>query len=664
MIERGELALGVLALCLVSRLAPGDLRGVAVGFSLLVLPVATRLGGRWPRVPVQRSGALLVAIALCSLALQAPELWLQTALASLLVIGAGLRLRTLDRIAAALALGLGVLAPAIAGALLAAVSAGGRRLLLGELGDWSVDFGSGLRFAQWLAAAVAIACVWPPSGALRGAGWVAMALLVALLSLRVSWLATTISVRTDAMIWSEPPLLLNLLKLRAGEVFYGPMTRLNTYSYSPTLEHLQYALLRPVGLELSLRAHRALGIIWQVLATSCWLAALEPWLKVPGRVWLALWLAALGLSFSSLLAPHLHPDHLLMLCLGAGFWLVTRDGRPSRLEVFLLVTVPVAATMVKLTGAGVGLGLGLAYAWDRDWRRLAWLAPAGVLALSTIWIFDATLGHFSDYAIRLQASHPWDMDRALSVWKTAPVLLFSSALLACAWRWREAPRAPATRCGRRAALLTGGIGLTSLAAYAKHGGRDNSLLPFTLGGALVLLLALCEEPRRADPARHAAAPLVVTLSAMLALILPPSAPLVGAPRARLDAMHETATAWLVRSARAKQRVFSSSTAAYVSAGLRTVPDASLATISELALAGRPEVGIFERDVRERRYDGLLLSAAALRQNPTIERLLSSLQRNYRVVAPAERRGAWPDGVAGYVIVERRAAFSSGAPAVR
>jgi hypothetical protein len=664
MIERGELALGLLALCLVSRVAPGDLRGITVGLSLLALPLASRLGPRFPQVPVQRLGALLVAVALCSLALQAPAIWLQTGLATLLVVSAGLRLRALEGNAAGLALGLGVLAPAVAGGLFAAVSAIARRLLLGELGDWSVDFGSGLRFAQWLAAAVAICCVWRPSGALRGAGWLAMTLLVALLIMRVSWLATTISVQTDAMIWSEPPLLLNLLKLRAGEVFYGPMTRLNTYSYSPTLEHLQYALLRPVGLELSLRAHRALGIIWQVLATSCWLGALKPWLKAPRSVWLALWLAALGLTFSSLLAPHLHPDHLLMLCLSAGFWLVTRDGRPSRLEVLLLVTVPVAATMVKLTGAGVGLGLGLAYAWERDWRRLAWLAPAGALALSTIWIFDATLGHFSDYAIWLQASHPWDIDRALSIWKTAPVLLFSSALLACGWRWREARDAPATRCAMRAALLTCGIGLTSLAAYAKHGGRDNSLLPLTLGGALVLLLALCEERQRADPARHAAAPLLATLSATLALILPLSAPLVGEPRARLDAMHETATAWLARSARAKQRVFTSSTAAYLSAGLRAVPDASLATISELALAGRPEVGIFERDVRERRYDGLLLSASALRQNPTIERLLSSLQRDYRIVAPPERRGSWPRGAAGYVIVERRAAFSSGAPAVR
>jgi hypothetical protein len=663
-IERGELALGLLALCLLSRVAPGDLRGVAAGFSLLALPLASRLSELFSRVPVQRLGALLVAVALCCLALQSPEIWLQTGLASLLVIGAGLRLRALDRSAAGLALGVGVLAPAVAGVLFAAVSAGGRRLLVGELGDWSVNFASGLRFAQWLAAAVAVACMWRPSESLRGAGWLAMALLVSLLVMRVGWLLTTISVRTDALIWSEPPLLLNLLKLHAGEVFYGPMTRLNSYSYSPALEHLQYALLRPVGLELSLRAHRALGALWQVLAASCWLAALGPWLKLRLGARLGLWLAALGLTFSSLLAPHLHPDHLLMLCLCAGFWLVARERRPSRLELVLLVAVPVAATMVKLTGAGVGLGLALAYAWERDWRRLGWLALSGALALSTIWVFDATLGHFSDYAIRLQASHPWDEQRALSVWKTPPVLLFSSALLVWGWRWREAPRAPATRCALRAALLTFGIGLTSLAAYAKHGGRDNSLLPFTLGGALVLLVSIGGESRHGAPAAHAATSLVVTLAATLALILPLSVPLVGEPRARIDAMHETATAWLVRSARAKQRVFSSSTAAYLSAGLRTVPDASLATISELALAGRPEVGIFERDVRERRYDGLLLPAAALRQNPTIERLLSSLQRNYRVVAPAERRGAWPDGIAGYVIVERRAAFSAGAPAVR
>jgi hypothetical protein len=658
---RWDLALAWLALCVVGQLVPADARGVVAAISLLALPLAARAASSWQRPRIQLLGGLLAAVTLCWLALQTPELWLQTGLATLVVIGNGVSSRAIEPRAAALGLGLGLLAPAAAGALIAGLSPSGRSLLRGELGEWPLDFSSAQHFAQWAAVAVALACTWRRPAAGRGLAWLATALLVGLLGLRLSWLTTTLSLPTDALIWSEPPLLLNLLKLRAGELFYGPMTRLNSYSYSPALEHLQYALLRPLGLELSLRAHRGLGVLWQIIAALGWLAALGRWLKAPRGVWLALALTALGLMFSSLLAPHLHPDHLLMLSLAAAFWLVSRDGPASPAS---LVAVPIVATMIKLTGAGIGLGLALAYAWERDLRRLSLLALAGALAVSTIWLFDASLGHFSDYAIRLQASHPWDMDRALSVWKTPPLLLFWLAALACGWRWREAPGAPAVRSACRVMLLTSGFGLTSFAAYAKHGGRDNSLLPFTLGAALALLLALgAGEPSAPDASPRPSATLA-TLAAALALILPSDPPLIGQRRARLVAMHETATAWLAASAREKKRVFTSSTAAYLSAGLRAVPDASLATISELALAGRPEVASFEQDVRASRYDGLLLSAAALRQNPTLQRLLPSLQQNYRVVAPAELAGAWPAGLAGYAIVERRAALSSAVPAVR
>jgi hypothetical protein len=110
-------------------------------------------------------------------------------------------------------------------------------------------------------------------------------------------------------------------------------------------------------------------------------------------------------------------------------------------------------------------------------------------------------------------------------------------------------------------------------------------------------------------------------------------------------------------------VFSASTAAYLSAGLRSLPDASLATISELALARRPEALLFEQRVRQGYYDGLMLSATSLQQNPTLQRLVPSLHEDYAVVAPPELAGAWPSGLRGYVIVERRAAFSTPSRAV-
>jgi hypothetical protein len=206
----------------------------------------------------------------------------------------------------------------------------------------------------------------------------------------------------------------------------------------------------------------------------------------------------------------------------------------------------------------------------------------------------------------------------------------------------------------RVALLTVGIGLTSLLAYAKQGGRDNSLLPFTLGGALALLLALADGPDAATAAGGSLrGPLYPLLAALLALVTPLRPPLLGNTRAELAGMHDTSVAWLRQSALAHRHVFSASTAAYLDAGWQSIPDTSLATISELALARRPEVGLFDTRVRDGYYDSLFLSASSLRVNPTLVGLLPTLQQNYVVVAPVELAGAWPSGLNGYVIVERR-----------
>lgn len=647
----------VLGLCALRQVLPPDWRGALVLGALLPLPLAAPCAERWPARPWALAGALLSALSLGALALHSPELWLQTSLAAALVLGAGVAQRGLRARPVAFVLSLGVLAPLLLGALIAAASASGRALLKGELGDWQLGFASLARSAHWLAFALALlyACVPAPLG--RPARWpsaLALAALLLVLAPRLAWLATTLTLPTDLLIWSEPPLLLNLWKIREKAVFYGPFAELNSYSYSPLLEHLQYWLLRPLGLELSLRAHRSLGVLWQLLAAACLLATLARFLRPGRRAAWALAAACAGLLFTTLLAPHLHPDHLLMLSLSAAIWLVAGAERPAGARLWLLVALPVLATMVKLTGAGIGLGLVLVYLRERDWRSLAWLALAGALALATVPLFDATLGNFSAYAVRLQASHPIDVARALSVGTTAPLACFFVAALSCVLCWRQASPDPAPRAALRVLLLTVGIGVTSLAAYAKHGGRDNSLLPFTLGGSVALLLAL-SPPEGADRAAAAVTrgALFPALAALLAIITPFAPPVLGERRAELSRMHQTIVAWLRRSAAENQRVFAMSTAAYLDAGWRRIPNASLETLAELSLAKRPEVALFEARVQNGDYDALQLSASSLRLTDVCVRLLPTLERDYVVVGPPELGGAWPRGVGGYVIAERR-----------
>jgi hypothetical protein len=658
-----ELALALLALCLLRELLPPDLSGALVLVSLAAPQLFARLAERWPRRSLELVGGACSAVALGGLALLSPEVWLQASLSAALVIGGGVVVRVIRVRTGALALGVGLLAPLTTAVIIGSISPSAKTLLLGALGDWQLDFGLLKRLAQWLALSVAVLFSMKLPRVSQKVRWLAAlagVVIALVLAVRVAWLITVLSLPTDLMIWSEPPLLLNLLKLHAGEVFYGPPARLNSYSYSPALEHLQYALLRPLGLELSLRAHRALGVLWQVTAALCLALAVGRRLGITRSARWLLPAACMSLLLSSLLAPHLHPDHLLMLCLAGSFWLLTCERRPAH-GLWLLVLLPPLATMVKLTGAGVGVGLVLVYAWERDVRCLALLGLAAVLALGTIGLFDATLGNFSDYAIRLQAAHAVEVDRLLGVWATPPLLLFWVALLVCGLRSRAAPGASSVRAAQRTILLTLGIGLTSLVAYAKHGGRDNSLLPFTLGGMLALLLALADAaPHEPSRDRSSSLWLYPVLAASLALVTPFAAPVLGAPRAELLQMHATAVEWLAKSAREKQRVMTASTAAHIAAGLRHVPDTSLATISELALAGRPEVAAFKQRVRRADYDSLLLPASSLYGNPTIKALLPSLQERYVVVAPRELAGAWPSGLGGYVILSRRAP-NAGAP---
>lgn len=660
-LARPQLALGLLALCLLRQLVPTDMEACLALLGLMAPVHAALLRARLPSVPVELLGAAAGGLALCGLTLRSLELGLQAGTTAVLVTCGALALGLLTRRAAAMVLGLGFLAPLALALLIAIVSPGGRLLLLGSLPDGRFGFGALQLFAQWLALALAVlGSVAPlapePRQVLRLLNASALAASMAVLLPRAIWLVSLLTVPTDMLIWSEPPLLLNLWKMREGAVFYGPFSGLTSYSYSPALEHMQYWLLRPFGLELSLWAHRGLGVVWQILAALCLSAGLARYCGRGRVLQAALALSCLACLFSSILAPHLHPDHLLMLCLSGAFWLVMREDQTepsSRFRLGLLVLLPVVATGVKLTGAGIGLGLVLVYLWQRDFRRIALLAVSGVLALSTIWLFDSTLGNFSDYALRLQASHPLDLDRASRVWTTPPVLLCLVAVVVVIGRACAPEAGPAARAARRVLLLTAGVGLTSLAAYAKHGGRENSLLPFALGGLLALALAFLDS-LAGSPERVASSRLYQLLAASLVLVTPLVLPLLGEARAKALDVHQSTVRWVRDGARQHKRLFVASTAAYLDAGWRGLPDASLATLAELDLANRPEAGVFEQRVRSGYYDGLLLPVSTLRMVPLFQRLLPSLQQDYRVVAPPSLAGAWPLGLSECVIVERRA----------
>jgi hypothetical protein len=369
----------------------------------------------------------------------------------------------------------------------------------------------------------------------RGVAWLTFAAIVAWLAARVAWIGSLAALPMETF-WSEAPVLQNALKLDAGEPLYGPPGDLDSYTYSPLLDLLHHALLRPFGLELSLHAHRALVIADELAAIAVLAWALGPKVRRAGDglgplAWpfLVATLTATGLS--SLLAATVHPEHLVVLCFAVAIAIVAAEDRWRRGAWWaaLVLVTPVAAA-AKLPAAGLGLGLAAAYVVERRWRVVAALAASGAMTLATPLLFDATLGRFTFYAIRVQASHPveWDRLRALPSAPIAIATFLAAAAVAALARTGGVPRDV-----KRVAIVTASMALLSLPAYGKHAGREHNLVTWFVGAIAVLLLA-CASFERARP--HPALPYVAAFVAVFAWC-PMRAPMSAAgPQATLDAM--------------------------------------------------------------------------------------------------------------------------------
>lgn len=669
----------------VLALAPGGSLGSALETGWLVAVwAATLFGVTEDRVRMRRA-ALAVAGGLTALLWGFDlETWMIASVAVASVLGfapllaanRSSRERGLDALFDA---GPGVLAPlALTASIAAFGGAEARRAVTGALGvAWPGAAAAGVALAllvgsSWVALALTTVLCGGAKQRTRAAGVVTTVFGVALgaaLAARLAWVIAEATLPTDMLIWSEPPILLNLLKLHVGATFYGPMRLANSYSYSPMLELVQHCLLRPFGLDLSLMANRVLILCWQA-GTVCLLTwAIWPRVARVARAgirrgsfaFVVATLAAVVLS--SLLAPFVHPDHPLMTCLAlAVALLVAEDRMPRWLFLVLLFCAPILATCFKLTGAGFGLGLVLAFLWERRWREVGVLAVSGICALLTIPLFNATLGAFSAYAIDLQASHPIEWQKLWGLTSDVPGRLGLIALFALAAARVRAARAPETAAARRVAWLTFGAMTTGAVAFAKFGGRSNDLLPLSIGAVVVLLLSLSALFEQDVVFRARGAVLLPALALVVGLELcPAKAPVLG--RARREIVREHAL--VVRTLRADvaaggHPLLYSGTVGWLDAGLRVVPLDRAASAAELYLGRRPEVQSHLARLDSGVYDTIIASAVTFWPGPGRLRRLAALLKthliaHYRLVSPCDSNGRpyWPERDGGAVVILRR-----------
>lgn len=381
--------------------------------------------------------------------------------------------------------------------------------------------------------------------------------------------------------WAEAPLLLNVLKHSLGQPLYADFDRVDSFTYSPTFELLESALLSPFHASLRIGAHRALVLVWQWATASILTWALLP--RLGGTTRSArfaragcVFVAFLCVQWASPASPFLHPDHavhLVVAVVAAGLLRCDRE-RSRAFRVGAALAPPIAAAF-KLTGGGVGIGLALAALVERRRSMIAPLFIAAAASLAIIPAYDFAFGRFSDYAVRLMARHDVLWGRLPDVVSSSQgrlILLASALCIAAGSRTRAMPPL--------AAFMVGLGALTGL-AFLKAGGRPNNLVAPALVAVFIIYLALSEggAPRFVD---------VVAASALVA---------IGAGRLRepdvdgFQAMRSDygAAVAFVRHELAADRnpLVHLGTTIWIAAGGKGVPKDQLVSAVELYLARDP-----------------------------------------------------------------------------
>src|SRR5687767_11444806 len=101
-----------------------------------------------------------------------------------------------------------------------------------------------------------------PRWLLRGLTGVVV-LYLAWLALMIGWRATF---PWDLFVWPERPFTTQMLKLELGHTLCGPPADGNSFVYSPGLEYLTLALIKPLGLHLDIRFCRLVTVAIGVVA--------------------------------------------------------------------------------------------------------------------------------------------------------------------------------------------------------------------------------------------------------------------------------------------------------------------------------------------------------------------------------------------------------------
>lgn len=284
----------------------------------------------------------------------------------------------------------------------------------------------------------------------------------------------------DILFVSEGHYMTNILKFNAGQWLYSDPFLTNSHTYSPGLEMLGFALLKPLGLVLDIRAHRV--IVTLIGLAGCFLAAKVTQnlnSKTEGSPLAPLIIAGLYILilFRSFTSDVTHPDNLHWLAIISAFTFTLQANRTGKTTPALIaITIAGFAVIGKQTGAGVffGTALALLIGHRRTISQNALILTIGAIVFTSAMslLFVPDYGKF--YTFDLVSNHGIDLSKllALRVWVTLPHIVFLILVSPFAlWPLWQKDRGFALTW-----LLLGASGVApALIAYVKQFGAWNNL---------------------------------------------------------------------------------------------------------------------------------------------------------------------------------------------
>jgi hypothetical protein len=219
--------------------------------------------------------------------------------------------------------------------------------------------------------------------------YVVYAIIFAFVAILAVETALRIRFPYDLYFWSESPFLTNLMKLDHHQSVYTTPADGNSFVYSPGLEYLCFAILKPFGLELDIRFCRLVSVVLGLLASGFGALAVSRLVRScvsmgrPRLFFFATWgLIWLVLS-KNFLADIDHPDNFHAFHATLVFWLtfVALETRRFGIAVLTMLVAGVGV-FTKQTEAIAFIGPTLAFAIYNPWGWRRWLLLAGVGVLT------------------------------------------------------------------------------------------------------------------------------------------------------------------------------------------------------------------------------------------------------------------------------------------